>query len=72
MVEVSRVSDDAFVLFVERVHRPPRERHPSIQHGGIIRKRGVLPGRMVGLTSIDADGEPSRIAEIAMLGDALF
>ena len=72
MVEVRRVSDDAFVLLVEGVHRPPRERHPSVQHGGIPRQRGVLPRRVIGLASVDADGEPSRLAEVAMLGDSLF
>src|ERR1700682_5019981 len=30
------------------------------------------PARMLALASFDADGEPARLAEVAMLGDSVF
>src|ERR1700704_2196197 len=72
MVEVRRVSDDAFVFFVEGVHGPPCERHASVKHVGKPRQRRVPPRRVIGLTPVDADGVPVRLTEVAMLGDSLF
>jgi hypothetical protein len=72
VIEVRRVSDDALVFFVERVHRPPRECHPPVQDACVPRQPGVLPRRVVGLASVHADREPSRLTEVAMLGDSLF
>ena len=68
MVEVGRVSDDAFVFFVEGVHRPPRERDTVAQHAGVVRKVGMLP-RAVGRAALaDRHGEPVGFAQVAVPG----
>jgi hypothetical protein len=72
MVEVRRVSDDALVLFVEGLHRPPCEGHPAGQHIGMRRQRGIVPCRVIGLVPVGGDGEPPGRTEIAVLGDAVF
>ena len=43
MIGVRRVPDDAVVLFVEAVHRPPSECDAARELGGVCRQRDVLP-----------------------------
>ena len=49
MVGVGGVAEDALVLLVEAVHRPPRQRDLAVEHGRVLGERHVLPGATVGL-----------------------
>ena len=43
VVRVGGVTEDAFVLLVEGVHRPPGEGDPAAQVARVLREVGVLP-----------------------------
>jgi hypothetical protein len=58
VVGVGGVADDALVLLVEGLHRPPGEGDPALQLAGVGRERNVLPRGAPGGLPARMDGEP--------------
>jgi hypothetical protein len=71
VVGVGRVTEDAVVLLVERVHRGPRQRDLAAQDRRVVGERDVLPGAARGPARLTDDLEPGGLAELWVLGAAL-
>lgn len=68
VVRVRRMTEDAFVLLVEGVHRPPGEGDAVLELGGVPGRGGELPGGAFGGPVARSHGEPRGVAEILMPG----
>src|SRR5260221_4904204 len=63
VILIGGVTDDALVLLVEAVHRPPGERDAAAELAGVVGRGGVVPCAP-GLAPVaDGHGEPLGIAE---------
>lgn len=69
VVRVRRVSQDAFVLLVEGVHRPPGEGDAVLERGGVLGRSGEFPGGSFGGPVTRVHGVPGGFTEILMPGD---
>ena len=70
VVVVSGVPEDAFVFFVEAVHRPPCERDVPGEHRCVPGQVYKGPGCPFGAVAGAGDGGPPSRAEVAVGGDA--
>ncbi len=68
VIGVGGVPDDALVLFVERVHRPPGERDPALEDRGVGGEIDVLPRGALGDRATGPDDEPRGGPEVAVPG----
>jgi hypothetical protein len=66
VIGIGSVAEDALVLFIERIHRAPCERHGVVAQRASRRRRlDMLPGAALGGLTVAADDvEPSRLPEI--------
>src|SRR5262249_23670160 len=72
MVGVGGMAEDAIVLLVIGIHCAPCERDRVAQRLGLWRRVDVLPGTALGDLTVAADDvEPSRLAEIPVIGLAV-
>ena len=62
------MAEDAVILFIEGVDRPPGEGDPAFQQRRVGGQRDVLPGRSAGVAG---EREPRGLAELGMLGAVL-
>jgi hypothetical protein len=67
VVRVGGVAENAVVLLIERVHRPPRERDLAVEHRRVLGKGDVLPGTARCPAHATDDLEPGGLAEVAVL-----
>ena len=71
VVGVGGVAEDALVLLVEAVHRPPRERDVVVEHRRVRGERDVLPGGAGRPARVARHLEPGGLAEVAVLAAVL-
>src|SRR5437899_850773 len=67
MVRIGRMTDNAFVLLVEAVHRSPGEGDAIPQLTRIVGHRRVLPCATSGTSVTHDDSEPGDGTQLAML-----
>src|SRR6267378_685550 len=67
MVRIGRMTDNAFVLLVEAVHRSPGEGDTIPKLARIVGHRRVLPCAASGTSVTHDDSEPGDGTQLAML-----
>ena len=68
VVGVGGVAEDAVVLLVEGVHRPPCERDLVFEDRGVVGERDVLPGAPRSVAGAADNLEPGGLAELGVAG----